>query len=1394
MASVSDGERMDRIAQSELDTHASSIVVGDDVLITHDSGKSANVGPFSDQLGKIKDVPIVDCIIAHDCHYTGKTFYLAMYNALYIPSMKENLIPPFVVRRQGNIINDIPKIQVLNPTEEDHCLILDEGRIRIPLKLDGTTSYFHSRKPKLDEYQQAMAADQIIDLNVNESEWNPQDYRFSQDEANMLDFEGKMIEPQYRTRYLLDERTDDELQYQMSKVNVIHEDDHLVAKVSQMSLNDGKAQTFPDNKCCDPMQIELRNLDPTLDERQFAEDLVERVALSKYQLAIGSKVSMVSMDSVKGINPHDLARVFRIDLPTAKRTVNNTSQRLKRSKNLTLHRRYRTNDRMLRYQHIREYFYMDTMFASSKSGATTRGNKCLQLFVTDRGFVFVCPLRTRSDMHHALRLFFKKVGVPDAIICDQGKEQIEGRSQQLMRDSGTMIRRIEPNTPWANRAERYIGMFKQGIRNTLQATNCPMRLWDYCAEHQARVNNATAKNLYQLGSTTPYQTIYHREPDISNICQFGFYDWCYYREQTAKFPFPNKVLGRVLGPSDDFGNEMAQWILRVDGRIISRQTVRPLTEEEINSPMEKARRQAFDEAITKKLGDSMSVPSKNEPVEYVPYDDDDIGTAEVDMPETDDDQYDLLVNSEVLLPHMDKQSHAVVIGRHKDDEGNFMGRVDPNPVLNTALYDVAFPDGTVKQYAANTIADNLFSQVDPDGHTHLLLDSITDHRMSEDAVKIKNQYMVMKNGRKKLRQTTKGWDLCVQWRSGEEQWIPLRILKESNPVEVADYAAINGLLKEPAFKWWAPYTLRKRDQIISKVVSRVKKKSHKYGVQIPRSVQEAYELDQRNGNNLWRAAIQKEMENVSIAFEILEDDEQLPNGFKPASCHLIFDVKMDFTRKARYVLDGHRTADPEDSTYAGVVSRESVQIALTYAALNDVSVCAADILNAYLQAPSLERYYIPQCGLEFGLENVGKRAKIVRALYGGKSSGRDFRNHLRSCMMHLKFESCKADPDVWLRKSIKADGSKYYEYALLYVDDLLVVSEKAEEVIRSEIGKYFELKEASIGMPDIYLGGKVSRVELENGARAYTFSSSQYVKAAVANVEQHLKQKGLKLPCRAVTPLKCGYRPEIDLSPELDEASAAYYQSLIGILRWMVELGRIDITCEVSMMSSHMALPRVGHLDQLYHVFAYLKRCHNTELVFDPSDRQINKSEFIRYDWASSEFGEVEEALPVNAPEPRGFGFTMIAYVDADHAGNVITRRSRTGYIIFLNNAPIYWVSKKQSGIETSSFGAEFMAMKHCTEYIRGLRYKLRMMGIPCRGPSYIYGDNQSVLKNGSLPDSVLKKKSNSIAYNFVREGVAMNEWLLAYVNTKENLADFLTKSLPSNKRMELVRKILHHI
>jgi hypothetical protein len=193
----------------------------------------------------------------------------------------------------------------------------------------------------------------------------------------------------------------------------------------------------------------------------------------------------------------------------------------------------------------------------------------------------------------------------------------------------------------------------------------------------------------------------------------------------------------------------------------------------------------------------------------------------------------------------------------------------------------------------------------------------------------------------------------------------------------------------------------------------------------------------------------------------------------------------------------------------------------------------------------------------------------------------------------------------------------------------------------------------------------------------------------------------------------------------------------------------------------------------------------------------IDESDFERKDWTASEFGFVEgkEELPPNMPEPQGQGFTMSAKVDADHASDTVTRRLRTGFLVFLNCVLVCWSSKKQASVESSSFGSEFIAMKQCCEYIRGLCYKLRMLGIPCDGPVYIYGDNQSVLANTSVPDLTLKKKSQSIACHFVREGAVRDKWHTAYVNTSLNEADLLTKLLPFGaKRKGFVMNLLHHI
>ena len=549
-----------------------------------------------------------------------------------------------------------------------------------------------------------------------------------------------------------------------------------------------------------------------------------------------------------------------------------------------------------------------------------------------------------------------------------------------------------------------------------------------------------------------------------------------------------------------------------------------------------------------------------------------------------------------------------------------------------------------------------------------------------------------------------------------------------------------------------------------------------------------------NRNTGWKDAIDKEMKNVAVAFEILDDKTRIPIGWTKSSGHLVFDVKMDFTRKARWVKDGHRTPDPDQPTYAGVVSRESVRIALTYAALNEIDVTTCDIKNAYLQAPSSEKHYIV-CGLEFGIENVGKTALIRRALYGGKASGSDYWKHLRTCMEHLNFISCKADGEIWMRPAVKDSGEEYWEYVLLYVDDALCVSMNGKHVLENEIGKYFYIKEGSVGPPTIYLGNKVSNVTLTNGVKAWAFSSSQYVKNAVKNVEDYLSRQNQSLPKRAYAPITRDYRPEIDMSPELGPSEAAHYMSLIGILRWIVELGRADITVEVSILASCMALPQEGHLEQVYHVFAYLKRKHNVEMVFDPSEPEIEKYNFEKQDWSYSVYANAKEALPPNAPKSRGMGFKIRTYVDSDHAGSEKTRRSRTGFIVFLNNAPIYWSSKKQGSIMTSSFASEFIAMKECCEYLRGLRYKLRMMGIPCEFPSYVFGDNQSVLTNSSIPTSVLKKKSCSIAYHFVREGVAADEWRMVYISTHDNVADLLTKPLSGGeKRIRFMQKFLYHI
>ena len=208
------------------------------------------------------------------------------------------------------------------------------------------------------------------------------------------------------------------------------------------------------------------------------------------------------------------------------------------------------------------------------------------------------------------------------------------------------------------------------------------------------------------------------------------------------------------------------------------------------------------------------------------------------------------------------------------------------------------------------------------------------------------------NGQPIPKITTKGWNIKVRWNDNSTTWVPMGLLKNAEPLMLAEYAKTMKIDKEPAFLWWVPHTLRKKSRFLSKVKALLHKNNLKFGIEVPRNIKHALLLDKTNGDNTWRNAISKEISNVKVAFKFIPKAGPPPVGYKQIRCHLIFDVKMDLTRKARFVAGGHMTDPPTAMTYVSVVSRESVRIAFLLTALNGLDILTGDIGNAYLNAPT----------------------------------------------------------------------------------------------------------------------------------------------------------------------------------------------------------------------------------------------------------------------------------------------------------------------------------------------------------------------------------------------------------------------------------------------------------
>ncbi len=248
------------------------------------------------------------------------------------------------------------------------------------------------------------------------------------------------------------------------------------------------------------------------------------------------------------------------------------------------------------------------------------------------------------------------------------------------------------------------------------------------------------------------------------------------------------------------------------------------------------------------------------------------------------------------------------------------------------------------------------------------------------------------------------------------------------------------------------------------------------------------------------------------------------------------------------------------------------------------------IENAYVTVPIGEKIWYT-LGPEFGKDS-GKHAIIVPALYGVKSAGASFCNHIADCMHHFEWESCKPDHDVWFKPKVrKDDGHQYYAYCLLYVDNILMIHHNNVKALQ-EIDHFFKTKPNLIGEPKYYLGAKLRRTTLPNGVNAWGMSACKYVQAAVAIIKAYYAQEypTRKWEKHTSGPFPSNYAPELDTNDHLDHEKSAFYQSQIGTVRSIVELSRIDIITEVSELSSFLAMPCEGHLNAVFHLFHYLKK------------------------------------------------------------------------------------------------------------------------------------------------------------------------------------------------------------
>jgi len=323
----------------------------------------------------------------------------------------------------------------------------------------------------------------------------------------------------------------------------------------------------------------------------------------------------------------------------------------------------------------------------------------------------------------------------------------------------------------------------------------PIKLWHFCANYVSHLRNHIVRPLIDLNGRTPYEKITGNTPDISELLEFEWYQPIWYYEP-SEFPHQNKLLGRWIGIAHRIGQALCFWILPFSGIPIARATVQAISKEDLLTDVIKDKLLEFDQSIEQKLYEGRPVISDfslyREDEDPSQEDSFDPIEPEAQAPEIGDieqDAFDELLPMEPTLIREGVPEKAKIIGRKRDPDGNLVGHYDSNPLLNTRIYLAEFPDGNISKYS------------------------------------------------------TKAWRICVMWNNNSTSWHPLADIKNSFPVQLAQYAISNKLDQDTAFRWWIKPTLKHKESFLKAVKSKYSSRTHKFGIRVPTSVEEALAIN-----------------------------------------------------------------------------------------------------------------------------------------------------------------------------------------------------------------------------------------------------------------------------------------------------------------------------------------------------------------------------------------------------------------------------------------------------------------------------------------------------------------------------------------------------------------------